>query len=1363
MAAPLIRYTLIGAFLCVFLPLPTFAQITRINLPQSFPVLQTGNQLWIGTPSGLYQYNQSDDSYKRFAPPNARSDFHVRYLYAYKEWLWCVMDSGLAALQIRLNDWLVFDSTNGLPSPDITGIDFQEDYVWISTRNGAARFDLLIEQWEQFDQKRGLPSSNVADIKSDGENIWMLTENSLFEYSPQFEKWRTFEAGGDSVSSARRLFLFSDNIWIVSDRGLVRFNPKLQQRQEFFLPYLDSKNLIEIYLEGDKIWAVSRGGLYYYEQQSGVWTEFEGNVSLRDMRINFAQITQKQIWVLAEKGMMVWDRDLRTWETLDYSSGLSLASYNSVSSDGDLTFLFTPQSIEYRKTQQNPWRKFLIEASGAESGERNILGRMFDNPEGGSIQLGDYLWNWQGTRATYIQDYASHMNGGTTTTQSSAWRLDIKSQLELGSGRRVTGFYNNMDYAETKYGARYRGNDSDYVREVMWGDFRREPGTVPFGQAAELYGTNIWLQAGPKTERFKRSLVSLKATAGEIRSRKTYENFKGASTEFSRSIRDSDFLQNQFFTLPGTDSTHRPDELEIFIDDSLAGDDNLRTLKGATIAGVTGDYDPWIPAEEFYFYPRGGTVRLLKPVMSNWIVVARYRIGDAVRESVLQNGVFSTAQNSFYFLGAQEILPYSFAFNIKDTIGNSVSLNNYGIDDGSGRVDARWIDYDAGILKFPNPLNLNSRYTFEVKGQTQRTIILLGHQNLVRGSETLRLDDTPAEPGNDFVLDYTNGTLIFVREGIVNPDTRIEIEYEYYESTGNQLASASLNIAPSDQFYLQGDWQKLSEDSTHLISLHGELRQQVGSFDVRLIPGAVYQTNEQKLTGTSAEALVSSKWLRLQSKYEQYDSTYRNIHRDQSVVGDISKRFNFFGSLDIREDLRLSGEWKQTEGFVSDTLRLLSNNSPTDRTGNVSVLYHGTDLPAAQVTYQDGSTKIGDSTESKQFLQSTVEYQIPKLWASAISLQGVKAEYFLRYGTQSDNSASGFLKQDFLQTYYKLNAIISEQFQTGFFYRRNTLHDAASSDSKNPITSSDRLLGDIAFGEWRFMQVNARLENTLQQDYYRGGDSLTYYARQFYQVNTRLSPGQVWDKLSSLFFEVTYNQSVSQSDIAPASTAPSVWRINAPDYSGSGSYVQNRNTFVKNEFRPNADWLVSTLVEWNTQHSELGSTGLDRNSWQLTEKVDVRPGYMTHLIAQYRRISQDQGFNRTNQVHEPSLWVEQRWTDDLLSTAQIIYRRTGIEDRTVSALLHEWEGLLDLVLRKDQWLGMHHVEFHQSLSGSNQRQEGIPVLQTYRLGTTTSLDLYPLYSLIVRLRFDWNQFVDEIVDAGTYSTLNFTLKVSLQL
>ena len=238
---------------------------------------------------------------------------------------------------------------------------------------------------------------------------------------------------------------------------------------------------------------------------------------------------------------------------------------------------------------------------------------------------------------------------------------------------------------------------------------------------------------------------------------------------------------------------------------------------------------------------------------------------------------------------------------------------------------------------------------------------------------------------------------------------------------------------------------------------------------------------------------------------------------------------------------------------------------------------------------------------------------------------------------------------------------------------------------------------------------------------------------------------------------------MTQSDVASTRSAPSVWRITAPCGGGTGSYLLSRNTFVKNEFRPGTDWLISTLLEWNLQQAGLGISRLGRSSWQYTEKLDVRPGYTTRMIAQYRRFSQDQGFDRTTNSHEPSLWVEQRWTPDFLTTAQALYRVTGTEDRTTSGKLHDWEGMLDFVLRKDQWIGIRHVEFTQDFSGSRQSQNGTPVQRNYRLGATSSLDLYPFSSLIVRLRFDYTTFVDQVFDTGSYSTVDYTLKLSLQL
>jgi hypothetical protein len=170
-----------------------------------------------------------------------------------------------------------------------------------------------------------------------------------------------------------------------------------------------------------------------------------------------------------------------------------------------------------------------------------------------------------------------------------------------------------------------------------------------------------------------------------------------------------------------------------------------------------------------------------------------------------------------------------------------------------------------------------------------------------------------------------------------------------------------------------------------------------------------------------------------------------------------------------------------------------------------------------------------------------------------------------------------------------------------------------------------------------------------------------------------------------------------------------------------------------------------------------------KHSWHFTEKADVRLTYDTRFIAQYRRLYQDQGADRTLAQHEPSVWLEHRWTQDVLTTAQLLYRRSETDRAASSLLVHDWESVWDVALWRDQWLGMRHVEARQSLSGSYRRSNGMPIDRNFRVGTATTLNLYPFHSLTLRLRLDWNRYGDVVVPETSYSVWSFSVKLTLQL
>jgi hypothetical protein len=1160
----------------------------------------------------------------------------------------------------------------------------------------------------------------------------------------------------------------SDEIWFVGNAGLIRFNPQLQSRQAFFLPYLDEESLIELFIENNVIWALTREGIFYYEKQSGVWKEFEGNNNLLSREIIGGGVNTQQIWVLTNQNVLVWHRDQKSWEILDYSSGLTASDYESVYSDGELTILFKLPQINYRKSGSDSWRKFQLATEAAGSGE-NVFRNLFDNPDGGYVQIADYRWSFQGTRVNFLNDSETKYIANTTQhTATAVSRLDVKSQIDLGNSRRVTGFYNNVDYAETMYGVRFRGNDGDVTREFNWGDFSRDPGLTPFGETAEIFGANAWLQYGEKTSRFKRSLLALKASTGEVRSKKTYEYYTGASTEFSKTIRDVDYAKNQFFSLRNIDSLYAPNNVQIFVDDLISSDNTPNTLVGLTIAGVRGDFDEWKPTEDFYFYRKANVVRLVKSIGATYTVVARYSVHDQIRETVLQSSnSSSTVQQNFYFLNAQQIIPYSMQLRILDSMNRDVPLGTFGIDDdGDDHVDSRFLDFERGILFFPSsrpfpsevydPTSPRSHYRIAASFQTELSIIQLQQHNLVRGSEKLWLDGVLATGGNDYVLDYTNGTLIFVREGLLSSDTRIEIEYEYYETSDNNLHTASLNYSPSDNFFAQGDWQKTTKDSVNLFTLHSEIRQPIGGFDLKITPALAYQGDKNDLSATSLDGLLSTSTFRFQTSYQSLSKDYRNLYHPQAIFGNIKNRLRFFTSYDVREDLRLSGEWKKTDGYSS-----LTSNSPTDRSGTATVLFHHQDLPAVQFNFYKDRTTTDESTSDKWFLQGLIEYQVPKSFAESILLSSLRVESYLKYGFQTNEAQSFYSKRRFFNSYYKINSIISDQFQLGFFYRSNKIDDATS--AKQPISNSERLLADLTYGELRAIQLNLRAENNLLQYAHKNSSLRDYNLRQFYQVNVRLSPGQVFDALSSLFFELNYNQSLNQSGIKDGSAGSFLWKLTATNLESSENFSLARTYYIKNEFRPSSRWYLFSMFEWNTQEVGASAGRLDKSSYRLSEKLDMKLSLETRLVTEFKHFNQDLSFGRTTRDYEPSIWLEHRWTPDLINTVNLRYRRRNANDGRIENVSNDWVQTVDLIWQKNNFIGMRYIELQQTLAGETHRTYGSAPQRSYQFSSGSSINAYPMQSLIVRFRMDLTYYWDKLIAGNDYTVLAFSLKMSLQL
>ena len=1377
-------WILLVALAVSLIPGKSEAELRRLNLSRAYPVVEAENHVYIGTPNGFYQYNAADDAYKRFVVPGAGPNSAVRELYYSDEWLWCILDDGLAALHIRLNEWLYFDAESGLPSNAINGLSFQEDYVWVATDRWAARYDLFIEEWELYDETLGVPDSSVNDVVAIGDNVWVITDRLFSEYDSRFEKWRHHALREDTTAMLERGFVLGDELYLVGSAGLTRFDTALQTQQTFTQAYLRPENLLEIMVEDNTIWVFTRLGIYHYDRISEVWREFEANSYLESSVIASGYVGRSEIWVFTGDKVLVWNRAEKTWEILDYASGLSYPRYESAYVRGGTVFLLNPQGIDYRMTEGGMWRAYSAKpvSGGPGVSGRDILRNLFDNEEGGYLQIGRYRWGWEGTRMTYVYDYRQRYDNegrGLGADVISGERFDIKSRLAVHEQRVISGFYNNIDYSETMYGIRYRSRAEDFLRELNWGDFRRESPGTPFTETASVFGSDIWLQAGSKTPRFKRSYATLKGLTGERRSQKTYEVFAGAHSRSELLLRDTDYLKNQIFTLPGLDTLGYGAGIEIYLDDLEASNNSPNTLEAARIAGIVGDYDLLRAPGEYYLYERSGTIRFLRFISGSWTIVARVTAGGEVHEEVLQyGGAITTSARNHYYLGGREMIPYSLELVIWDDLGSEIPLSDFGLDrNGDGFVDSEHMDYGNGMLIFPDsepfpppvydPDDPRSYYVIYAGFDTKLPLIQLAHKNLVRGAEVLKLDGIAAEGGNDYVLDYTNGTLVFVREGIVNADTRIEVEYEYLVTENNtRMHGALLNLSPSDNLYVQADWLQFTptpgggppgDETSNILSLHGEVRQTLGDYDLRVIPGVSYQAEGNEVSGGYAEALLSSSAMRFQTKFSTFTEGYSNLYRPQFVLGDVKSDMDAYLTFDARHDLRLTASYRDVKGFGESR-----GAAPADRSGLLGFLFHREKWPGWEFTYQTFRTEGAEESIDRYFFENRFEYRPPHSVCEKILLDDLRLEALLRSGRQSGEEKLTSAEQEFHQGFIRLNANISDRFQSGLFYRRNDLKDASPGAGSSPMTRAERMLFNLSHEEWRILQANLRIENTLDRGFHRGSPLSDVLLNQYSQIDLRFSPGAAWSPLSPLYFEFNINQSLRGWGTAEGEVNTRVWRVFSFDTGDLDDSQLLRNYYVRNEIRPSPAWFLHSMIEWNDGETQFGGSTITTGYWRWSERLDFKVGYNTRFNLRYKLHSEDYGYARSVRYHEPSAWVEHRLTRDLLNTFYALYRRTDSDDGKIRDVSDDIEGRYDFIWRKERFIGLRRLELRQTFSGSHSRTDGCNIEKTYDITSSTGVDLVPIYSMILRFQVNLTRHLDQIAPGNDYSRVAFIFRTSLR-
>ncbi len=303
---------------------------------------------------------------------------------------------------------------------------------------------------------------------------------------------------------------------------------------------------------------------------------------------------------------------------------------------------------------------------------------------------------------------------------------------------------------------------------------------------------------------------------------------------------------------------------------------------------TVGKFTQLIETEDYYMDPGSGMVTFYQPLRAEYTVAVSYAdsgttvIGNAPpgvdlpdtlllkmlkpRKELIQNERWAYTRGyefkQFYFLGSRNILADDFDLVIRrkrtgsesidpdrqgdrfftDILGLDRRDNLTGTSEPDGKVDPEYVDYNLGVLQFPDlrPFDPNpseypleetnpelyelyedkilqrpqdyQKYYIEVKYRTPQTSYSLNQINILEGSEKVILNGRQLQRGSDYSIIYEIGRVDLLgaaAEEAQKPEANISIDFEYapFLSLAQQsLVGASGRYTISDKKSLGFAW-----------------------------------------------------------------------------------------------------------------------------------------------------------------------------------------------------------------------------------------------------------------------------------------------------------------------------------------------------------------------------------------------------------------------------------------------------------------------------------------------------------------------------------------------------------------------------
>jgi len=1078
------------------------------------------------------------------------------------------------------------------------------------------------------------------------------------EYDAEQESWRAHRPAGEDELSFHftKIHYSGRSIWFLGAYGAARYDPRTRAWATYTASTIESWDNgplpSSVVSEGDSLWVVVGGRMLLFDPNLDAFSEFEHAHGLGEREVRFMALSGDYIWVATNAEIGRFDRVGRTWKFYGEAQGLETQGFLVAFVSGPNLFACAEDgSVSYLKISQERWYRTEAPPPMVGEGAAKISFLADERGTGVAIQPGNELVLKGSTSWTTLFDDGAGWS-------SPEGRSDLTLSGKVHGGRSLAGRYDDTDFEKTIYGVKFRGEDRDVLEELSLGYDRCEFGRDRLIRSHELLGASAQLgfgytQTGPRK-------ITLAARSGERRSGFDSDFFTGKRRDVELDVRDVDYLKGTFFlldTLGGTEIVLAGSEI-LYLDDGALESNTPNTILDTTIAGVSGDFDKLYPILDYVLDNSTGMVRLSVPVDSLSLLAADYSSYSGRRELVIHSdSVRGYELTNKYTIGLS-IIPRSLSVSIIDTLGQDHELSQFGIDaDLDGRVDPYLVDFRMGTLSFPGrrpfPEEVYSQgihiYTMRVTYSTTSSTYSLSHRNLVRLSETVRLDGAILERGDDYLVENTGGTLVILKDELVGDKSQIDVTYEYEIDSDEDFQLLDLRFDPNSTFRASARGMRFDDgergvEASGLAHGSAEFRTKILGFDVRA-PVELARSASDTMNGIAQRysLYLSDPDMSISLGYRSYGDDFVSFSSEKGRYGEVRKAY----TVDCESYL---GDWVlgevslERKTFSADSAR----QEPLLDDGRIALGLIKERFPAVSLWLSGLDANRGPVDERLRKLGSDFYYgltreELPRLPVVSLAL---RASFARTWWLEAVGDSSGRYDGGSLEAV----STLARGFTLGCEYlwgygTQDSVGETSGAAEVRMSSSVDRIPGIDLYGKTEREAEDSpyglpdeeRDASTDWRDYGKAG----------------ISPGVWFAPLSFLDFEYEVSNHASRDlRSVPARLSLSERFLKSshlPANRESESRVENFKSYV----RPHLTVLLNLGYEKTRERDRHFDSENRRLRDRYTFRAEYRPRYRSTFTLYYDDASDRQSPLGRNKTLSPSLWWEEGWADWIFTKASV--------------------------------------------------------------------------------------------------------------